>query len=101
MGTRLELQALLEVLLGSRNVYYQEPQNVKMQYPAIVYHLSDIQTRHASNLPYQQTNQYLVTVIDRDVDSAIRDKVKRLPLSSFERAFVVDKLHHFNFNLFY
>lgn len=101
MGTRLELQALLEVLLGSRNVYFQEPQNVKMQYPAIVYHLSDIKTRHASNLPYQQTDQYLVTVIDKDPDSEIKAKVQRLPLCSFERKFVVDKLNHFNFNLFY
>ena len=37
MANRLDLQALLEDLLGSRNVYYQPPESVKMNYPAIVY----------------------------------------------------------------
>ena len=37
MGTRLELQSKLEEILGSRQVYYQPPETVKMEYPAIVY----------------------------------------------------------------
>ena len=41
MANRLDLQALLEDLLGSRNVYYQPPESDKMNYPAIVYALED------------------------------------------------------------
>ena len=37
MRTRLDLQKLLEKTLGSRNVYFQPPPNVQMEYPAIVY----------------------------------------------------------------
>ena len=37
MADRKALQADLEQLIGSRNVYYQPPENVKMNYPAIVY----------------------------------------------------------------
>jgi len=33
MGTRLELQNLLENILGSRNVYFQPPENLKLNYP--------------------------------------------------------------------
>lgn len=37
MGTRLELQSKLVELLGSKHVYYQPPESVKIEYPAIVY----------------------------------------------------------------
>lgn len=101
MGTRLELQTVLEKLLGSTNVYFQEPPNNAMRYPAIVYHLSDIDTQHASNLPYRQTNEYLLTVIDRSPEMVIVDKVKRLPRCSFSRFFVEDNLNHYNFNIYF
>ena len=42
MGSRLELQSKLEELLGSRNVYYQPPESLKMKYPAIRYSKEDI-----------------------------------------------------------
>ena len=47
MGTRIELQSKLEELLGSRQVYYQPPETVKMEYPAIVYSKSNIRTARA------------------------------------------------------
>ena len=50
MANRLDLQALLEDLLGSRNVYYQPPESVKMNYPAIVYALEDIENTFAAAL---------------------------------------------------
>ena len=37
MKNRIELQTLLEELLGSKNVYYQPPNNLSMSYPAILY----------------------------------------------------------------
>ena len=39
--TRLTLQTKLEDLLGSKHVYYQPPENLKMEYPAIRYSKSD------------------------------------------------------------
>ena len=49
MANRLDLQALLEDLLGSRNVYYQPPESKKMNYPAIVYTLEDIESTFADD----------------------------------------------------
>ena len=44
MKTRLELQNKLEELLGFRHVYYQPPESVKMEYPAIRYSKSMIRS---------------------------------------------------------
>lgn len=52
MANRLDLQALLEDLLGSRNVYYQPPESVKMNYPTIVYALEDIENTFADDGVY-------------------------------------------------
>lgn len=100
-GRRLELQALLEDLLGSRNVYFQPPANVKMQYPAIVYSRDAADTQFAGNRPYRRTKRYQVTVIDRNPDSPVPDKVAELPMCAFERFFTADNLNHDVFGLYF
>lgn len=98
---RLELQELLEDLLGSPNVYFQPPETVQMSYPCIVYRRNSSDTKFANNDPYSRTKQYEVVVIDRDPDSAIPDKVAALPLTLFDRFFTVDNLNHDVFNVFF
>ena len=101
MAPRLELQALLEGLLGSRNVYHQPPPQTTMQYPCIVYFRDDEVVEHADNFPYHRRKRYQVTVIDRNPDSLIPDKIGSLPLCSFERHFKADQLNHDVYNLFF
>ena len=98
---RLELQALLEELLGSRNVYFQPPETVRMRYPAIVYNRSRITNRFADNDVYMQDKIYTITVIDPDPDSDIPEKVSRLPRCSFDRHFTSDHLNHDVFTLYF
>lgn len=69
MDKRLELQGLLERVLGSQNVYFQPPENVKMKYPAIVYELDDISHLHADNVPYTRNPGFMITLIDPDPTS--------------------------------
>ena len=45
MKTRLELDEELVKILGSKNVYFQPPESLKLNYPAIVYSLSNISNR--------------------------------------------------------
>lgn len=97
---RLQLHSLLLGLLGSENVYFQPPSNVEMLFPAIVYRLDNARTEYADNYPYSNTKRYQVTVIDRNPDSLIPDKVAALPMNSFNRFYVVDKLNHYVFNLY-
>ena len=101
MGTRLNLQTLLETLLGSKNVYFQPPPSFIMQYPCIVYSLNNIKTDHADNRPYNLKKRYAITVIDSNPDSILIDKISVLPACSFERAFTADKLNHTVFNIYY
>lgn len=101
MGSRLELQTLLEQTLGSRNVYFQPPASVCMSYPAIVYERSDILNNHADNRVYQQTTGYMVTVIDKSPDSEIVKKVSMFPMCSFDRHYTADGLNHDVFTLYF
>lgn len=101
MGQRLELQSLLEEILGSRNVYFQPPENVRIQYPCIIYKRASARTEFAGNMPYSYKKRYQVTVIDRDPDSEIPDKIAALPMSIFDRHFAVDNLNHDVFNIFF
>lgn len=101
MPSRLDLQTFLENLLGSRNVYYQPPESIKMSYPAIVYERDNIRNDFANNLVYMQSHSYQITVIDYDPDSEIVKRVSALPMCSFSRHFVSDNLNHDVFRLYY
>jgi hypothetical protein len=94
MPSRLELQTLLEEILGSRNVYFQPPESVKMKYPAIVYGLEDIKNTFANDRVYLSKRKYLITVIDEDPDSEIVEKISQLPTCRFNRHFESDNLNH-------
>jgi hypothetical protein len=98
---RLELQSLLEELLGSDQVYFQPPTNIIMTYPCIVYHRDTANTQFSDNNPYRHTKRYQVTVIDRNPDSEIPDKVAKLPMCLFNRFFTAGNLNHDVFNLYY
>lgn len=98
---RVELQTLLETILGSRNVYFQPPESLKLKYPCIVYELSGMHNDHADNLKYRFLKQYTVTYIDEDPDSDIPDKLLMIDKCSFSRAFPSDNLNHWSFTLYF
>ena len=101
MASRLFLQNELEVLLGTGNVYFQPPASVHMQYPAIVYSLSDMEPKRADDGIYTLPKRYNVTVIDKNPDSVLPDKMIALPLCSFDRFYTSDNLNHWTFSLYY
>lgn len=101
MANRLDLQAELEALLGSRNVYFQPPASVRINYPAIVYTRSDIDNTFADDSVYMQSHFYEVTVIDEDPDSKIVEAVSKLPTCRFNRHFTSENLNHDTFIIYY
>lgn len=102
MGSRLELQAELENILGTRNVYFQPPESVKMQYDAIRYKLSDKDIKRANNKLYRKTNQYEGVVITRDPDTTIPDDLlEHFEMIRFGRPYTADNLNHYPFTLYY
>ena len=101
MGLRLELDKILRNLLETPNVYFQPPETIKMKYPCIVYERSSANTRFADNSPYIYKKRYTVTVIDKNPDSDIPDKIAHLPMCTFDRHFTSDNLNHDVFTLYY
>lgn len=101
MSHRIELQTLLETILGSRNVYFQPPATLKMNYDCIRYERAKIDSVYADNGPYQLHDRYQLTLIYRDPDSELPRKIAALPMCSHERHYTADNLHHDIFNLYY
>lgn len=101
MNSRLKLHELLCEALGSMQVYFQPPETVKMKYPAIVYSRNNISNRHANDDVYMQSPSYSITVIDKNPDSDIVDKVSLLPRCRFDRHYTSDNLNHDTFTIYY
>jgi hypothetical protein len=99
MAPRLQLQALLELI--TPHVYFQPPPNISLEYPCIVYSRDGSQAEYAENGLYLHMKRYMVTVIDRDPDSSLPDKVEEMRLCSFDRFFATENLNHHVFNLFF
>lgn len=98
---RANLHSIFVELLGNNNVYFQPPASVKMKYPCIVYSKADIDNVHSNNKVYKQNRAYTVTVIDRNPDSEIAEKVSLLPYCSFDRSYASDGLNHDVFTIYY
>jgi len=94
MDRQGELQTLFEELLGSSNVYYQPPENLKMKYPAISYYKTTITVRRANNAGYIIQPCFRVVVIDHKPDNAVIEKLMHLPYCNYETHYVADNLHH-------
>lgn len=101
MGSRLKLQSEFETLLGSKNVYYQPPNNLKMSYPCIKYSVQGIDTKKADNKTYQLTKRYEVTVIANRADNPVILKLLEMPMCSYDRQYISDNLYHDVLTLYY
>ena len=99
MGDRSDLHSLL--LTSVDNVYFQPPTNLEMTYPCIVYIRDRAITKFAGNLPYKNAKGYQLTIIDKNPDSEIPDKIAALPMCVFDRFFRSDNLNHFVYNIFF
>ena len=98
---RLELQKLLEDVLGSNHVYFQPPETIKMEYPCIVYNLSAGNSRYADNALYFYRNRYTVTYISRDPDDLKHYDIIRVPLLRFDRFYTSNNLNHWVYEVYF
>jgi hypothetical protein len=81
--------------------YFQPPASVQMKYPAIVYGLNDVENTFANDGVYLSAKNYSVTVIDKDPDSELVDKVLSIPTCRFDRSYKKDNLNHYVFEIFF
>lgn len=101
MDRRIELQSLLEKILGSRNVYYQPLPSIKLQYPCIVYERNPGEPMYADNLKYIKANRFQVTLIARNPEDPTRVKIEDLLFSRHMTRLVQENLYHDVFDVYY
>lgn len=102
MPSRLDLHEELCTILGSRNVYYNPPETVKLKYPCILYSKSKPSTQRGDNINYMFRNRYDITVISTNADSDLSDKLlTHFPYCSFDRTYKSDNLNHESLTIYY
>lgn len=101
MASRLNLQKLLESILGSRNVYFQPPESIKLVYPCIIYERNNGRPFHADDELYNYRKSYTITVIDKNPDSIFPDELEKLRYCSMDRYYSADNLNHWIFTIYY
>lgn len=95
MARRLELHEELCSTLGSRNVYFQPPESVKLKYDCIIYSIRDRNDIRADDRLYRDFVDYEVMAIYRNPDSVLPENLlQHFPYCRHERHFTADNLHH-------
>ena len=77
---RLALHKKLVDILGSNNVYYQEPPNTGMKYPCILFSFNSIAVDKADNKPYILTGNWTITHMFKKISD---DTIKYDMLNEF------------------
>ena len=102
MERRLELHKKFCQILGSGNAYFQPPESVKLKYDCIIYNVSDRNDLKADDRRYRNLIEYDVTIIYRDPDSELPEKLMNaFTYITHSRSFTSDNLYHDVFRIYY
>lgn len=101
MADRLELQSIFERILGNKNVYFNPPENLKMNYPCIRYNLKNITSTHANDKKYSNKPCYECVLIAKKSDINTVYIMLDLPYCSYDRSYKADGLDHDVFTIYY
>lgn len=102
MRDRLGLHEELCTLIGSRNVYFQPPESVKLIYPCIVYSISKDSDIYANDSQYIRHDGYDVTTISKDPDETFKEELKStFTYCDWVRSYISDNLNHNVYKIYY
>ncbi len=100
MASRLEVQAILSAVPGVAKAYYQPPESVALEYPAIIYSKAKIKTTYADNKLYHKKLQYNLTIIAHDPDNTIGAYIMENYNASFVRPYNSNGLYHEKYDVY-
>ena len=75
MKSRIEIQNLLEEILGSKEVYFQAPPNTGMSYPCMIYDFEGFDTSFADNRPYLVSGQWTVHHMYKSIKNDLKERM--------------------------
>ena len=103
---RTALDAILRQVEGVKKVYYQPPASISLEYPCIIYSLSSYDIKYAANKRTLVWAEYTATLIDKDPESPIHDRMMNLGSEidsncfvHFDRFFTADYLNHWTYRI--
>lgn len=100
---RIEIHKMFQELLGPGNekhVYYNPPEGIKMEYPAIRYMRDGIPSRAADDMVYKTNHTYICTLITREAESHLVDAMAQIPRIRYSRHYKADNLNHDIFTIY-
>lgn len=100
MATFKEARAILSKIVGHDRVYFQPPESIKMAYPAVVFHLSDLAATRGSNTVFSMRDRYTVTVMDKQPFPEYLYDLQRVPYTSLDTTYRVNGLNHFVYTMY-
>lgn len=102
MLKRVDIQEKFKFLLGSNNVYYQPPANLKMKYPAIVYSLDGLDVKRFDNIRLINKNCFSVTHIYRnESENLVEAMLKNFEYISFDNRSIVDGIYNDHYTIYW
>lgn len=102
MASRLNLQKDLINLLGSKHVYFDPPESIKLQYPCFIYQSDIPYTLNANNHLYKFNKRYSVTYVDENPDNDMTERLlDYFQYASAGNPYTSDDLHHYPFDIYY
>lgn len=97
---RIKFHQKLVSILGSNNVYFQPPENLKISYPCFIYNRVSMKTLRANNSVYKVYIPYQLTYISKTNDMKLLTDVLSIPYCEHSRSYVSDNLYHDVYNVY-
>ena len=102
MPSRFNLHEELVTILGTRNVYFQPPESIRMTYPCIVYHKNAPGVSYADDIKYLDRKRYDLVVISRDPDNDIAENIANyFNYCTIQSRYIAENLYHDTLELYY
>ena len=89
---RMNLHTVLTGLMDEKQVHYQPDENIKLNYPCMLYMFDKVIPTYANNSLYFQTYRFTITLISNDPTDSLFDTLNNLFV--YENQFIADDLTH-------
>lgn len=99
-----QLRDQLYLVNNTKNVYYNPPSSIRMNFPCFRFELNNIDVKHADNKAYARKPRWAVTYISRnleDIEVVSKQMLDIFPYCNFDTSFRADNLEHAVFNLYF
>lgn len=102
MGSRIDLQNMLDNIEGNTKAYYQPPSSLQISYPCFIYSDKPGNILRASDTIYRYKNRYdLLYITKTPRQDMMTIMLEKFSYCSLDNIYISDGLHHYAFTIYY